>query len=258
MKRTIAVVLVAVLLVSGFAVGCASEPVDGSGKLATVESDITGFDSLEALGGISVNVSQSGSFKITITTDDNLLQYVDVSRKDSRLVMRLTRKVAPTSMEVTVTMPELLGVKLSGASRVIADGFSSSEDFSAEVRDSSTLEMDGITAGEATFDIGEASLVAGEIAADAVDLVISGASMAVLSGSATDVRIDAWGASVTALRNLEAQNANVLLRLASRAEVNAATTLDAVLTEASTLGYVGDPTGDIARSYTSRVYQIDE
>ena len=96
------------------------------------------------------------------------------------------------------------------------------------------------------------------IAADEIELALFNASMAIMEGSTTDLTIKVRSASVAQLRDLAAQNVDVLLRRVGRAEVQAEQELVAVLQEASTLGYLGDPTGEITKSYSSRVYKIDE
>jgi len=75
------------------------------------------------------------------------------------------------------------------------------------------------------------------------------ASRSSLTGSASDLAIAASGASCVELDNFPVNNADVTLSGASRGTVNLDGRLDADLSGASKLSYIGEPTmGDINTS----------
>ena len=80
----IVAVFMAVLLTSGLLVGCAGDAgdvVEGSGNLDTQEMDFSGFTRVEAGHAFEVEIVHSASYSVSITADDNLFEYIEVSKK---------------------------------------------------------------------------------------------------------------------------------------------------------------------------------
>jgi hypothetical protein len=152
-------------------------------------------------------------------------------------------------------MPGLERLSLSGATRGTISGFSSTDDFRASLSGASSLDMAGIAAGNVNFDISGASRVTGDITADGdIDIELSGASKITLAGSAGDLRLDASGASNAELDGFPVGDADISLSGASRATVNLDGRLDADLSGASHLDYIGQPAlGDLDISGGSSV-----
>jgi len=154
---------------------------------------------------------------------------------------------------VRITMPLFRGLRLSGATRGTVNGFSSSEDFEVELSGASSVTGE-ITAGDTELSLSGAS--SAELTASANDVVIkaSGASRAELTGSANDVVIKASGASRVELGGFAVHNVGIKLSGASRSTVKLDGTLDARLSGASHLSWIGNPIiGDIRASGASRL-----
>jgi hypothetical protein len=250
MKKAIVAVLVAVLLAAGLLAGCVCW-VPGSGNLDTQEFNFSEFTRVEAGSAFQVEIAQSDTFSVSITADDNLFDNIQVSREGETLKIGLKRAIPSfRTLKAEITMPDLYELKLSGATRGTIKGFSSTEDFDLELSGASSLDISDMAAGDIKFEISGASRVSGDITASGdarVDL--SGASKAELEGSASDIVIAAFGASRVELDNFPVNNADVTLGGASRATVNLDGKLDAALSGASKLSYIGEPTmGDINTS----------
>jgi hypothetical protein len=248
-------VLLTVLLTSGLLVGCAGDVVEGSGNLDTQEMDLSGFTRVEVGHAFEVEIVQSASYSVSITADDNLFEYIKVSKKGETLKIGLkSGDYHNVTLEAEITMPDLYEVDLSGAVRGTARGFTSSHDFSGELSGASSLDMRDMSAGDIDFDISGASRVTGDIIAGDADLDVSGASTVQLQGSASDMEIEASGASHVDLADFVVSNADVNLSGASQATVNLDGRLDADLSGASNLSYIGEPTmGDIHTSGGSTI-----
>lgn len=54
--------------------------VIGSGDLVTEEKDVSDFTIVEVGSGFEVEITQSSSYSINITADDNLFDYIQVSK----------------------------------------------------------------------------------------------------------------------------------------------------------------------------------
>lgn len=261
MRKGVLLTILAAALVTAGLVGCLGVAT-GSGNLVTEEMDFRGFTRVEASHAFEVEISRSSLYSVSITADDNLFSDIEVFVSDETLKIRLKsgRSYVSATLEARITMPELRRLQLSGASRGTVSGFSSSglssflEDFRIELSGASSLQMVGISAGDARFDISEASRLSGNITAADARFDISGASSVELVGSADDIIINVSGASNAELAAFSVNNAFVNLSGASTGTVNLDGRLDVDLSGGSHLDYIGEPTlGEIDISGGSTV-----
>jgi hypothetical protein len=221
-------ILIAILLV-----GCAQVTLTGSGNVVTQEEAITGFDKVDISNSFSVDISQGEDFSVVIRVDDNLVDRLNVVKQGSTLKIGLepmqSFTIFDATMEAEVTMPELVGLDLSGNSDAQLSGFESSNSLVVDLSGNSALRGD-IQAGDSSFDV-------------------SGNSSAALSGSAGDVSISASGSSEVDLTDFPASNGSVDTSGASTVTVNLGGRLDADASGSSDIYYLGDP--DLGRIDTS-------
>lgn len=242
MRKAIVVVLVAVLLTSGLLLGCGGI-VKGSGNLITEEYEFSDFTRVEVGSAFEVEVAQSNSYSVSITADDNLFDHIQVSKQGATLKIRLkTATYVSTNMKAEITMPQLKSLGLSGATRGTASGFGSTESLDIELSGASSLDLVDMSVGDIRLDISGASKVIGDLTAGDISCDISGASTVQLEGSAGDIVVDASGASRVNLGGFMVGNADVSLSGAASGTVNLSGKLDANLSGASKLSYIGEPT----------------
>lgn len=238
MKRVIVAVLMVAILTPGLLVGCQCIGADvvGSGKLVTEDFNFSGFTKVEAHNGFQMELTKSSTFSIEITADDNVHEYIEVTKTGETLEIGLEwgRSYRSVTLRAKITMPDLYRINLSGGSKASITGFSSSHDFSVNLSGGSGV-TGNITAGDANFDL-------------------SGGSQVNLEGTADDLVVSGSGGSQLDLEAFSADNADVHLSGGSRATVNVDGTLDVDLSGGSQVSYVGEPTlGDIDLSGGSRV-----
>ena len=236
----VAVVVVAAVLTAAFFLG-AWQPfgqVVGSENLVTQEKFFSDFSVVEVGSGFEVEITQSSSYSIKITHDDNVLDYIEVFKTSDTLTIRLKwgysyQSVAPRAK---ITMPELYELELSGGTHGTIEGFSSSHEFVAELSGGSSLSGDFTTSGDVQFTLS------------------GGSHLIKLDSAANDLRISAsWGSSL-GLSDFHVHDASVNLSGGSHATINLDGRLDADLSGGSHLLYIGDPTmGDIDTSGRSTV-----
>ena len=228
MKKTIVIVVAivavvavisAVLVLRGWPGG-----LIGSGNLETEAYAFSDFTEIEIGSAFEFEIRQSSSYNISVTADDNVMEYVQVSQvgQTLKIGLRTVTWFGPATLRASVTMPELRGLTVSGASRGDIYDFSSTEDVDITVSGASRVNGD-ITAGDVEFDI-------------------SGASTVQLDGSANDMVAHVSGASRLNLDDFTVNNADVDLSGASSGTVNLSGRLDADLSGASRLWYIGEPT----------------
>lgn len=214
----------------------------GSGNIVTQEMDFVDFTVVEAANAFVVDVTRSESYGVTLRVDENVVDLLDVSKAGDTLRIRLKPRasLANATLEASVTMPELDGLNLSGASRVSLSGFSSTDQMDVELSGASTLD--------------------GDLEAGSIDLEMSGASRVALKGSAAELSIEGSGASRLDLEDFVVDTAEVDLSGASEATVNIAERIDRVdVSGASRLRYVGDPAlGDVTTSGGATVDKVGD
>jgi hypothetical protein len=233
-KSRIFILFIALVMV----IGCTQIPITGSGNVVTQEEPISGFDKVDISQSFEVDISQGENFSVIIRVDDNLVEHLQVVKQDNTLKIGLKPNRNYTASNVTleaeVTMPELTGLDLSGASQATISGFKSTNDLSVDLSGSSSLVGD-IEAAKTNFDL-------------------SGSSDANLSGSGQETTIDVSGGSQIDLSNFLVADVTVNASGGSTATVNPSGKLNADASGASQIHYLGDPIlGEIDSSGASSV-----
>ncbi len=179
--------------------------VVGSGNLVTNEQPFSDFTSVDARSGFLVEISKSNEYSILVTTDDNVMEFIEITKSGDTLNIGVKwgSSIRSTTMKVEITMPELDSLELSGGSQGNLEEFSFTNSFSID---------------------------------------LSGGSQLVGLGEANDLTIDASGGSILDLSDFSAHDVNVELSGGSQATINLDGTLDADLSGGSSLSYIGDPT----------------
>jgi hypothetical protein len=163
----------------------------------------SGFYAVDAGYGFEVVITRGSNYSVSITTDDNMMQYVDVKVVGQTLTIGLNGIHRPSTLKAEITMPDLTAVSLSGGARAAVSGFNLTHNFHVD---------------------------------------LSGGSRLTMTGQATDLIAGASGGSNLMLGDLQVQNANIDLSGGSQGTVNLNGTLDANLSGGSHLNYRGDPT----------------
>lgn len=212
------------------------EASDNESNKKTEEFTLSNFTGIHVGGAFEVEIIRSDSYNVTIMAEDALFRNLDVSKEGETLKVRHSKHISwraqLTRPKARITMPVLKELHLSGATKAVISGFSSSEVFK--------LNLSG------------ASSVNGEITSGNAEFELSGASRAKLTGSAKDAIIKASGANHMDLRGFSIRNAAVKLSGASRINTKIDGRLDARLSGVSHFSWIGNPImGDIKTSGAS-------
>jgi hypothetical protein len=209
--------------------GCVSidygaRQIVGSGKLVTRDFQLSDFTGVEIGNAFQVDITRADTFSVSITTDDNLFDYLRVEKRGAHLVVQFADgySIRPTSgLRAKITMPAIEQARFSGATNATLAGFKSNKYFDAQVSGASKLTGD--------LDAGDARLEA------------SGASAITLRGVAQNARFIASGASTLNLGDFIVEVADVELSGASNGTLGAKSKLGYNLSGASHLTYTGNP-----------------
>lgn len=254
-KSIITVLSTIVLLVIPCVSGCIL-PVSGSGNLITEQFNYTDFDSIQISNVFEVEISQSDTCSISVTADDNIMDYVIVSRSGSTLLVRLEQGYNYQSITAIakISLPDISELTMSGAAKGILKKFNTSRKVEIDVSGASELEIMDLTVGTVDIDVSGASVVRGTVACGDAEFNISGASTMNVAGSGQDLTAEVSGASKLELDNFTVNDVDIEVSGASNAVVNMDGTLNAEVSGASSLHYIGNPVmGDIDISGASSV-----
>jgi hypothetical protein len=249
MKKLVVSILVSVLVLSVFATmtGCSGtigSPVAGNGKLETKSFDYVGFNTLEIDNAFQVELTKSDSFAFGITADSNLFEYLDIRKSGNTLHIGLQKNHSyiNTTQKAMITMPDLRGLNVSGTSKTHIIGFNSTNALDIEVSGASKLDITDVKTGNAVIEVSGASHATGDLTMADGKFNISGASGIELEGTGKNVTADISGASSGKLEKFALVQARMTISGASNATVNVSSKLDASVSGASRLYYIGSPT----------------
>ncbi len=197
--RKIPIVLLAACVVAF--VGCHLPGVRGNGQIKTEERQVGAFANLDAGGAFEIEW-ESGSPALRITTDENLLPYIENNVSDDTLRLHTREHVWPThGIKVVISSPTRTGGRIRGAVKLTVKQLSGPT-FALESKGASEISLDG-----------------------KVDRLL----------------VDMTGASQLAADGLQAKTAEISTTGAGDAEVAVTDTLKVVITGAGKVTYSGNP-----------------
>ncbi len=258
-KILIAILIVGVIISGIILTSC--DVVDLSekaGPVTTKNYDFKDFTGIDAGYSFEVTITQSDSYSVTITAGENAFEHIDVHQDGSTLVIGVNTWFFNwfVSPKLTVTMPVLKELGLSGASRGTVSGFHSLQDLKLHLSGASKLDIDMGTGGFFA-ELSGASEMTGKLVAASSEIKLSGASHVNLTGSGGNIKIDGSGASSVDGVSFTVNNAYIKFSGASHANLNINGRLDVDLSGASSVGYAGNPElGDINLSGASKIERI--
>jgi hypothetical protein len=198
MKKITIVLLTACV---ALAVGCRWTGIRGNGEIKTEERTISAFTEIDA-GGAFVIEWQSGPPSLRITTDENLLPYIESNVSGDTLRLRTHEQIWPThDIKVVISSPTRAGARISGAVRLTAKQLSGS-----------TFALDA-----------------------------SGASRVAFDGNVDELLADMTGASRLEAGGLQTKTAEISTTGAGDVEVAVAESLKVAITGAGKVTYSGNP-----------------
>ncbi len=115
-------VICLIVLLVGCGQAIPGSALQGSGKYATRDYAIDGFTGINACCGFQVTVTGGDTFKVSVTTDDNVFDAIIASKEGSTLRLGFDTlkhpSVSTTRLEAAVTMPQLQTVNVDGGAQL--------------------------------------------------------------------------------------------------------------------------------------------
>ena len=196
----------------------------GTGRLVTIEPEVTECTRLVAERSFDVTVSVGDGCDLVVRADDNVIDDVIASVNGGTLTLGLSGDYRDVTLEAEVQVPAdaLSSISASGASQVSSPDLLSSDRF----------DVDATGASEATLQLESDDLTVGA----------SGASTVEVTGTGDRIDVSASGGSTLRLEQFTAATASARADGASMIDLSASDSLQAEASGASTIRYRGNPT----------------
>src|ERR1043166_5038822 len=175
--------------------------IRGNGHIVTDQRRVGSFSEVSATGGLKIEW-QNGPPSLSVTTDENLLQYVENSITNDQLRLRTRERLSPThGIKIVVSSPVRNGANISGA----------------------------------------VDLTALQLAGPKFYFKSTGASDVKLDGAVDELSADMTGASDLRAKNLQVKSAEISTTGAADGEISVTESLTVSITGAGSVTYHGNP-----------------
>lgn len=183
---------------------------------------ISEFTSIKAGGAFEITLTQADNHSVKIEAQEDVIHKIKTEVKGSTLHIFTSGRIENEKpMKIFITVKQLNGLNISGASTVKSASVFKASEFSLQASGAATVEL-ALNAGKLTLDA-------------------SGASHVELEGTATTLDADLSGASNLSASGLHTDSAVIDASGASNASINTKQSIDAEASGASSITYTGEP-----------------
>jgi hypothetical protein len=157
--------------------GCDWKGIRGNGNIKTEPRSVTAFTRVDA-GGFYELEWHPGAPTFSLTTDENLLSHIKSFVEGDLLKIEMQGSIAPThGVKIIITSPSLTGASLSGAVELNAAQISGGT-FALETSGATKVTLGGKVNRLLASLTGASKLKAADLPADDVELSVTGAGKA--------------------------------------------------------------------------------
>ena len=145
MKKIFHKLIVIALIIGSLAIYtcCFSIGTIGNGNLVTSERTVSAFEKISCSGNAEVRFHVGEEYRVVVTVDENLDEYVEISTKNNVLNIGIKKgyKCLFTKFLVNVYCPVLTDVSLTGSGKI--EGVIECDNFSAIITGSGRITVSG-------------------------------------------------------------------------------------------------------------------
>ena len=210
-------------------VACAQwgKRVKGNGKVVTIERSVGDYDVVALAGWFDVELVEGQEGELTLTGEENLLEYIKTEVKDGKLTIKTKRGVnlKPSNWKdgilIIVPVESVCGVSLSGSGDIVGKTVLKSNEFKTSISGSGDISL--------------------EVEANEVKASMSGSGDINLAGKATDFTVSVSGSGDIKAYELEADFVDAQVSGSADIRVTAKQSLKARVSGSGDISYKGNP-----------------
>jgi hypothetical protein len=224
--------------VSAVFISCVMFPIVGNGKLVSSEKMVSPFEKIDSGGSAEVRFHVSQEYKVVVTTDSNLAEYVEIKTKSNVLHIgtKSGHSYSFTKWIVDVYGPHLTGISLSGSGT-----------FDSE---------DTIIAPSFVSNVSGSGKIGGTIECETLSATISGSGKMNFNGTGKKSTINISGSGDFNGYGFNIHNANVRISGSGKAHVSVSDNLDAHISGSGNINYRGNPKVTSSVSGSGRIQKM--
>jgi hypothetical protein len=209
--------------ISAVFVSCIMFPIVGNGNLISSERIVSPFDRISSGGSAEVRFHFSQEYKVVVTTDSNLIEYVEIKTKSNELSIgtKNGHSYSFTKWIVDVYGPNLTGITISG---------SGTFDSAHKIMASSFVSI-----------VSGSGRINGTIECETLSATISGSGKMNFAGNGKNSNINISGSGDFNGYGFSINNANVRVSGSGKASISVSDNLDANISGSGHINYRGDP-----------------
>jgi hypothetical protein len=160
-----------------FSAGCNWKGIRGNGHITTESRPVSAFTRIVSSGFFELEW-HPGAPSLSLTTDENLISRIKTTMEGDVLRIRVEDSIAPTrGVKIAITSPTFTGADLSGATELDATRLSG-EKFALETSGATKVTLSGKVNRLIASLTGASKLRSSELAAEDVEISVTGAGKA--------------------------------------------------------------------------------
>ena len=199
-------------------ISCGNSTIKGSGNIITQARSVSGYTSISFSGADELNITQGATESLNITTDDNLMEYIETTVENGVLKIEFREGVSldpSDTITFDVAVIELNSIFFSGAGTIQADALN--------------------------------------VVADTFNFTVSGVANCVIVGQAIHQNIIISGTCTYEASGFESTSAAVSLSGVGDLTLWVSDNLDVIISGVGNVYYWGSPVTNINVSGTGKV-----
>lgn len=227
MKSIVKIALAVTLTLIGFSDVNAqwrSKKVTGNGNITTKTVSTGDYDEIKAVGSMDVHLERGTEGNISVTTDDNLHEYLEIEVDGNALILKTKKNFwlkTRKGIHVTVPFEDISEVALTG---------------SGDIDNKDTIKGDSLelrVTGSGDVDL--------DVDLNTLDARVTGSGDMVIRGSSSNLEVSVSGSGDFNGSNLAAKNTEASVSGSGDVRVQAKETLKARVNGSGDIRYSGNP-----------------
>lgn len=201
--------------------------IKGNGITKTIERSTSDYDAISVSGWFDVDIVDGNEGNITITGEENLLQYIITEVKDNKLIIKIekNKNLQPSNwkngIRITVPVDQIDAVSLSGSGDIVGKKTLKATNFKTSMSGSGDITL--------------------SVEAKYFSASMSGSGDMNLSGKTTDFEATISGSGDIKAYDLNADNVEATVSGSADIKVSANKSLKARVSGSGDISYKGNP-----------------
>ncbi len=201
-----------------------NKKVVGNGNVTTKTVNTGDYDGINGVGSMDIHLERGTEGNITVTTDDNLHQYIEIEVKNNMLVIKTKKNTylkTKKGIHVTVPFKDISEISLIGSGDIDTK----------DVVDAPNLELNVTGSGDVDLDVNSGSLEAR----------VTGSGDMRVNGKTVDLEVSVSGSGDFHGFNLQSDNTEATVSGSGDVRVVANKSIKARVNGSGDITYKGNP-----------------